>query len=117
MLSKAELARRVGIDRATVHRWETGQFRPDSAEVVQSFAKVLGLDLDEALAAAGLRPDVEPPTEPTIERDEEVELILSAPVSERMKKEMLDRLFELREQDKDRRVSEIQWWIKRARGA
>ena len=111
LLSKAELARRLNVDRGTIHRWETGTNRPESPDMVAAFAQVLGLDVDEALAAAGLRPGVEPPAEPTRERDEEVELIIAAPVDDRMKQRMLERLFEQRERDKQRRIEEIRFII------
>lgn len=111
LLSKAELARRLNVDRGTIHRWETGSNRPESPDMVAAFAQVLGLDLDEALAAAGLRPGAQAPAEPTRERDEEVELILAAPVDDRMKQRMLERLFELRERDKQRRMDELRFLI------
>ncbi len=71
-LTKVALAGRIGVDRATVMRWEQGNTRPESADVVQRVADLLGLDLDDALMAAGLRPDVEskqpamPPMDPRV---------------------------------------------------
>lgn len=76
-MNKAELGRRLGVDRGTVHRWETGQTRPDDATVVQTFAALFGLDLDEALSAAGLRPG-ERPDAPT-PLDAELELVRNDP--------------------------------------
>lgn len=114
-ISRAEMARRLGVDPTTVWRWETGRQKPESPAVPQAMAGLFHLDLDEALAAAGLKPDVEPPKEPTRERDEEMELILSAPVDERTKKQMIDRLLMLREQDRRRRIDEIEFWIRRGR--
>lgn len=111
LLSKAELARRLNVDRGTIHRWETGSNRPESPDMVAAFAQVLGLDVDEALAAAGLRPGVEAPAEPTRERDEELELILAAPVDDRLKMMMIERLRELRERDKQRRIEDIKFII------
>jgi len=64
-LSKVELARRLGVDRATVSRWEQGLNRPEDADVVKRFADLLAVDLEDALAAAGLRPSTAPrPSEP-----------------------------------------------------
>ena len=64
-LSKVELARRLGVDRATVSRWEQGLNRPEDADVVKRFADLLAVDLEHALAAAGLRPSTAPrPSEP-----------------------------------------------------
>jgi transcriptional regulator with XRE-family HTH domain len=110
-ISQSELARRLGVDRTTIFRWESGRARPESAEMIRAFAEVLDIELDEALAAAGLRPGVAPPVEPTRERDEEMELILAAPVDDRMKSLMVDRLLELRERDKRRRMDEFRFII------
>ena len=63
-MSGAELARRLQVDRATIWRWETGKQKPEGIEVIQVFADLFGIGLDEALAAAGLRPDDAPRTEP-----------------------------------------------------
>lgn len=109
LLSQSELARRLGINRTTIFRWETGAARPENPDVVQAFAEVLSLNLDEALAAAGLRPGTTAPAEPTRERDEEMEMILAAPVDDRMKQRMIERLRELRERDKQRRMEEIRF--------
>lgn len=66
-MTKTELARRLRVDRATVARWESGANRPEDADLVSRFADMFGLDLDEALAAAGLRPAARPPRTPTKE--------------------------------------------------
>jgi len=70
-LTKVALAGRLGVDRATVTRWEQGITRPESADVVQRFADLLGIDLEDALAAAGLRPTGEPerPAPPPMPRE------------------------------------------------
>ncbi|MEU8186059.1 helix-turn-helix domain-containing protein [Micromonospora carbonacea] len=59
-MSKSELARRLGVDRGTIGRWESGDNRPEKAGVVEAFANLFGLDADEALAAAGLRSGTAP---------------------------------------------------------
>src|SRR5690606_2516202 len=63
-MSKSELAKVAQVGRATVFRWEAGESRPEQAEIVARVADVLGVDLDEALAAAGLRPSSAPPERP-----------------------------------------------------
>ncbi len=78
-MSQSELARRLGTDRTTVWRWENDRQRPENADVVAAVARVLQLDQEEALAAAGLRPGVEAPAEPTRELDEELELVRTDP--------------------------------------
>lgn len=117
MLSQSEFARRLGTDRTTVWRWENGRQTPENADTVADVARVLKLDQDEALAAAGLRPGVGAPAQPTVEVDEEVELILNSNLPDRKKTEMIGRLHELRQQDKARREQTIRWMIDEARGA
>lgn len=65
LLSVAELAKRTGIGRATLYRWEGGDQRPERAEMVARWAETVGVDLDEALTAAGLRPMHDVPERPT----------------------------------------------------
>lgn len=115
-LGRPELARRLGVDPSTVWRWETERQKPESPDVPKVLAELFHIDLDEVLAAAGLKPDTPVPAEPTRERDEEVELILSAPVSDRIKQRMLDRLEVLREQDKQRRINDIGFILDQADG-
>lgn len=66
-LSQTELARRMGINRNTIGRWESGKFRPENADLVYNFANSLGILVDDALAAAGFRPNADPPSEPAYE--------------------------------------------------
>lgn len=106
-LSIAELARRVGVDRGTVHRWEGGRNRPESADVVGTLADVLGLDVDEALAAAGLRPGVGAPAQPTVEVDEELELVRTDDrLTERQKSRIIEIILERREQQRAASIEE-----------
>lgn len=111
-MSQAELARRLDVERTTIWRWETGKQKPESADAVALFARVLGIDVDEALAAAGLRPGTTAPAEPTREPDEEMDLIYAAPVDDQTKKLMIERLFQLRERDKQRRMEDIEFLIR-----
>lgn len=72
-MTKVDLARRLGVDRMTVTRWEDGKNRPDSLDVVQRLADLFAIELDTALAAAGLRPaEVVPrpevPLDPDVQR-------------------------------------------------
>ena len=112
MLSKAELARRLQVDRGTVHRWETGANRPENPDVVQAFAQLLGLDVEEALAAAGLRPGVQAPAEPTREADEEIELVRTDPkLDADMKRKIIALILERRERDKAAALEETRRMI------
>lgn len=106
-LNKTELARRIGKDRATIGRWEDGKNRPEDANLVARFADVLGLDRDEALAAAGLRPDVEPPAAPTVEIDEEITLVRTDPnLTEAMKERIIALIHERRAREKATAIEE-----------
>lgn len=73
-MSGAELSRRLKVDRATIWRWETGKQKPDSLPLVQAFADLFGLALDDVLAAAGLRPAgaESPPQQPPLDPDLEM---------------------------------------------
>jgi transcriptional regulator with XRE-family HTH domain len=114
-MSQSELARQLKVDRVTVWRWENGQQRPEDAGVVARFAAILCLDEEEALAAAGLRPGVAAPTEPTRERDEELEEILVADLPQRIKQELIEAVLAEREHDKERRMQMIQRLIRAER--
>lgn len=113
-LGITDLAKRIGKDRGTVYRWETKNRRPDDPEIVAAVAEALRLNLDEALAAAGMRPGVKPPAEPTQEVDEEMDLILRSNVDPDMKRRMVVRLEELRERDKQRRMEDIRFLLERS---
>lgn len=63
-MTGAELARRLDVDRATIWRWEAGRQKPESADLIKSFADIFGLDLEDTLKAAGLRPSGERPARP-----------------------------------------------------
>lgn len=49
-LSQEELARRLGVDRSSVARWEIGSNLP-RAEKLMMLAKLLGCSVDELLAS------------------------------------------------------------------
>lgn len=78
-ISRPELARRLSVDPATVWRWETQKQKPESPDIPQAIARLFGLDVDEVLAAAGLKPESAAPAEPTLELDEEIELVRTDP--------------------------------------
>lgn len=63
-MTRPVFARAVEVGRTTVWRWETGEQTPENAQVVVRVAEATGVDVDEALAAAGLRPGVDAPSEP-----------------------------------------------------
>lgn len=59
-LSKAELAKRAGLDPSTITRFEQGQRAPERPSIMQiSDAMVLpGIDRDRLLASAGFRSEL-----------------------------------------------------------
>jgi transcriptional regulator with XRE-family HTH domain len=104
--SVARLARESGIHRATIFAWIAGE-QGVTVSSVRAIATAAGDDPIAVLrAAADITSD---------EYDEELELILSAPVDDEMKRDMVVRLAELREQDKRRRMQEIEFHIRRGR--
>lgn len=106
-LTKTELARRIGKDRATIGRWEDGKNRPEDANLIVRLADELGLDRDEVLAAAGLKPGVEAPAKPTVKVDEEIELVRTDPkLDEDMKRRIITLILERRERDKVAAIEE-----------
>ncbi len=116
-LSRPKFAERLGVDPTTVWRWEVKGQRPESSEVPELIALTFGLDVDDVLTAAGLKPSGDRAPEPPQPPDEEVELILAQKVDEDTKQAMLERLFQLRERDKQRRIEEIQFLVEQARRA
>jgi len=111
-LTKTELARRIGKDRATIGRWEDGKNRPEDANLVALLADELNLDRDEALAAAGLKPGVDAPARPTVEVDEEIELVRTDPkLDEPMKQRIITLILERRERDKAAAIAETKRMI------
>lgn len=53
--SKAELARRLGVERSTITRWMSGNIHSIQPEHVQRIAEVFAADYDELLQLAGIR--------------------------------------------------------------
>jgi transcriptional regulator with XRE-family HTH domain len=113
-LGKTEFGRRIEVDRGTVHRWETGQTRPSDPEILERFAATFGLPIDDVLAAAGLRRDIDVPAEP--EPDPDVAMILASDLPDRIKRELIAHVTEQRERDEQRRVDEIRRMIRIAGG-
>lgn len=105
MLSKAEFGRRIGVDRGTVNRWETGQTIPRDVDILTRLSTTYQLDYDDVLDAAGLRPPTQPEKQP--ERDEEADEILASNLPNSVKRELLQVLQEERQRDRDRRMENM----------
>lgn len=111
-MSQSELARRLNVERTTVWRWETGKQKPESADMVAAFARILDIDLDEALAAAGLRPGVTAPAEPTREVDEEIDLVRRNPnLTEQQKMQIVKVILARRERERVAAIEETRRMI------
>jgi transcriptional regulator with XRE-family HTH domain len=104
------------VDRVTVWRWENGQQKPEDADVVARLAAVLEVDLEEALAAAGLRPGIAAPTAPTREPDIEIEEIQRSGLPERVKAELIEHVMAQRTRDEQRRIEDLRRMIRLAGG-
>lgn len=63
-MTRRQLADAAGVNYVTIWRWETGKQTPERADAVVRFAEVTGVNVDEALAVAGLRPASDVPETP-----------------------------------------------------
>lgn len=106
--SVARLARESGIHRATIFDWIRGDGESVTIASVRAVAAALDDDLENALrAVANL-------AEPSEAPDEEMDLILAAPVARDTRRRMIARLRELREQDRRQRLRVLQWMVSQA---
>ena len=111
-ISRPELARRLSVDPATVWRWETEKQKPESPDIPQAIARLFGLDVDEVLTAAGLKPENAAPTESTLELDEEIELVRTDPnLDPEMKVRIVNLIMERRARDREASLAETQRMI------
>lgn len=102
--SVAKLARESKIHRATIFKWIGGD--PGvTIDSVRRIALALGDDPDNALRAAGNSDAGRQ------QQDEEVALIMRAPVDDALKQTMLRKLYERRKRDQERRMEDFQAMI------
>jgi transcriptional regulator with XRE-family HTH domain len=109
--SVARLARDSKVHRATIFGWMKGDGGGVTVDSVRRVALALGDDPENALRAAGNN------GAPPDEQDEEVALIMRAPVDDSLKQEMLRKLRERRERDRIVRLADLQDMIDVARRA
>ncbi|MDR7278897.1 helix-turn-helix domain-containing protein [Catenuloplanes atrovinosus] len=107
--SAARLAREAGVHRSTIFRWINGAGGSVAVDNVRRIAEALGDHPSVAIRAAGNM------LEPEGERDEELELILSAPVDDDMKRRMIQRLDEMRQRDRERRLDDLRYLLDQQR--
>lgn len=110
-LSKASLARTIGVDRATVGRWEDEGSLPASGAVVTRFAVATGVSVDEARQAAGIIPADDPPALPSTD-DEELRIIRESEAPERVKKALVDYVLRRRAEQTRERIEQIEMVLK-----
>jgi transcriptional regulator with XRE-family HTH domain len=115
-MSQSDLARRLRIDRVTVWRWENRGQRPEDPAIVHLFAQTLGLDVDEVLAAAGLKLVASAPTQPTRQPDPELEAILLSGLPARVQQELIEYLEQRRGTERERRLEDLRRMIRLADG-
>jgi transcriptional regulator with XRE-family HTH domain len=101
--SVAKLARESNVHRATIFGWLKGESGVTVASV-RAIANALGDDVENALRAAGAAG-----APPSGDRDEELELIMAAPVDDELKQMMVQRLRERRERERVARVADLKW--------
>jgi len=75
-ISGAAMSRRLGVSEAAISRWTNGQQVPETVDVLERFASLFGLDLDEVLEAASMKAGAGDGAEPVPEYDAEVERIV-----------------------------------------
>jgi transcriptional regulator with XRE-family HTH domain len=102
----AKLARQSGIHRATIFRWMKGEGGNVTVDSVRRIAFALGDDPDAALRVAGDLVSTPPP--PADDQDEEITLIMRAPVDDDLKQDMVRRLRERRERERQARIADLQ---------
>lgn len=114
LLSKAEFARRIDVDRGTINRWESGQTKPTDVDILVRLSSTFRLDFEDVLSAAGFRPEAAAEEAPP-ERDEEAEEILQSKLPDAIKRDLLQVLAEERERDKQRRLENMRRLIQAQR--
>jgi transcriptional regulator with XRE-family HTH domain len=106
-MGRPELARRLGVDPATVWRWEQGKQKPEQPDIPMAVANLFGLDADEVLVAAGLKVGTEPPARPEPEFDAELEAVRTDPdLDPDTKVRIVDLILERREREREQGLAE-----------
>lgn len=106
--TKTRFGAKVGVSARTVDSWLKCDVDVRDANV-KGVAAAYGRDEVQLLARVGL---LSLPA--TDERDDEVEMILAAPVSPAEKQRHIDRLIAMRERDKQRRMDDLRFSLERA---
>jgi len=105
--SVARLARESEISRSTIFRWIAEGAEAVTVASVIAIADALGDTRANAIRAAANLP---------VDRDPEVDLILNSDLSEEVKVRMIDRLMIRREEERQRRLADLEWMLSRGTG-
>jgi transcriptional regulator with XRE-family HTH domain len=115
-ISGAAMARRLDVSESAVSRWTNGENVPEAVDVLERFAALFALDLDEVLDAAGMRPGTDDSAETIPEYDPEVERILADKTLTPASKEyLLDVLTSERDRAKAQITERMDWHIDKER--
>lgn len=106
--AKTRFAAKVGVSVRTVDAW-IGRTVDVKDANVRGVAAAYDCDEVQLLARVGL---ISVPTRE--EPDEEVEMILAAPVSSAEKQRHISRLMAMRERDKQRRIEDLRFSLERS---
>lgn len=101
--SVARLAKESGIARSSIFRWIADGAGAITIDSVYRVADALADDRANALRAAANMP---------LDGDPEIELIQASNRSDRVKAQMIDRLLARREEERARRVADLEWMLR-----
>lgn len=111
----APFARKVGVDPRTVSRWLAAEVNV-SEESIREVARKTDQSPIQLLVEVGYYSHAETtPASQADERDEEVELILRAPVDQRTKELALEQLHIMRMRDQQRRMEDLEFLLRQQR--
>jgi transcriptional regulator with XRE-family HTH domain len=100
-ITGAAMSRRLDVSEAAISRWTNGQQVPETVDVLERFAALFALDLNEVLEAASMKPGSDEDATPVPEYDAEVERIIrDRTLSEQSKEYLLDVLSSERDRAK-----------------
>lgn len=109
-------AKLVGVNPRTVTHWVDKTVSVTESSVRQ-VAEMFGLNAMDLLIRVGFYSNAERysvPEKDEPEVDDELAMILDADVDDITKQLMIERLYALREQDKQRRVADLRWTIEQS---
>jgi hypothetical protein len=108
--NKTTFAARVGINPRTVTYWLDQQTDVKESSV-RAVAEAFGINAMQLLIRVGVYSIEQMVANPVAEADDELSMVLAADVDDVTKQMMIERLYELREQDKQRRLEHLRWTI------